>query len=507
MVRRIVALITACLYLFTWSCGSSKLVSPGGIKDKKDHINAVVLTSGDVIEFDPRGGRLNRDEQVVRGTTKDGKEVTLAFSDIVSATVERTSGGGVAGTIGIVFIALIVLLAIMSNSVDHSSSGSSCPYVYSFDGSDYILDAEPLSGAISKGLERNDVCRLDHVRAHDGRYELLVRNELQETQYLDAIKLHVVDHPQGSQAYTDTNGAIHVMADAVGATDAHDERGVDLRALIKSEDTIPWQSIMPIDDTWKDVSLRNELTFSFPKPADATRGNLIVRAATSQWGSIMMREMMQARGNRLEAWRHSVDAGGPAMAEMVRFNMREELYFLKLYVREGDQWVQRGWIPGGGPMAPETRVIPVDLSGVMGDTVTIRVQPPRGYWAFDYLAMSYRELPAPTSTIVPLERALLSDGSNATASMSVADGTYHEMQHVGDSMVLTFAAPRTPAEGVRTVFLDTRGYYHSQIDEKQPEQSALIAKMLENNGAITRYSLQKFVEFASQTASAGGSRQ
>lgn len=503
MVRRFLSVAIACLYLFTLSCTSAKDVPPDKVRIGGDHIIAVVLKTGQFIWFDGKGGRLDGESQEIRGTTRADERVAIPLADVSSATVERTDPATfVAIGLVAVFFAIILIAASGDDEPEQSTSGSSCPYVYSFDGGRYVLDAEPLSGAISKGLERSDLCRLEHLRAHDGRYEVLVRNELEETQYLDQVKLRIVEHPQGSHAYVDLDGAVRVIADPLRATDARDEAGIDLRALVDAPDHIPWQSAMPRDAAWRDVPLRHELTFSFPKPAGASEGSLVVGAATSLWGSIMMREMMQARGVRLAEWRRSIDAGGPAMEEMVRFNTREELYFLKLYLLEGDRWVQRGWIPGGGPMAAETRVIPLDLSGVTGDTVVMRVAPPRGYWAFDYLAMSYGELPASRVTDVPLDRAVVGDGGgDVTPSLSEADGAYHEMKHVGDAMVLTFAAPQAPAQGTRTVFLDTRGYYHSHIDETQPEQSALIAEMLENDGAIVRHSLQKFVEYVNQTAS------
>src|SRR5262245_15464349 len=220
MFRRIVALVTAGLFLCV-SCTNPKLVSPPQIKSKSDHIIAVVLTTGEVVEFDSRGARLDQERQVVTGTTVSGEKHSIPFADIVSATVERTSAGAFVGILLIAIVLLIVLIAATTDD-DASSSGSSCPYVYSYDGSDYVLDAEPLSGAISKGLERNDLCRLDHVQAHDGRYELVVRNELEETQYLDGIRLRVVDHPSGTQACTDMNGAIHVISDPFAPTVARD---------------------------------------------------------------------------------------------------------------------------------------------------------------------------------------------------------------------------------------------------------------------------------------------
>lgn len=498
MFRRIVALVTAGLFLFV-SCTHPKLVNPQQIKTKSDHISAVVLTTGEVVEFDSRGGRLDQDRQVVTGTTISLEERSIPFADIVSATVERTSAGAVVGFVLLALVFLIVLIAA-TTSDDTSSSGGSCPYVYSFDGNNYVLDAEPLSGAISKGLERNDLCRLDYVKENDGRYQLMVRNELEETQYLDGIRLRVVDHPAGTQACTDMNGVIHIISEPFAPAAARDENGADLRRVLDTSDHIAWQPVMPTDDSWQDMTLRNELTFSFPRPQSADHANLVVNASTSHWGSVMMREMLQARGEGLRDWRNSVDNNGPAMAEMVQFNMREELYFLRVYVREGDQWVMRGWIPGGSPAVAETRVIPLDLGGVRGDTVEVRVNPPRGFWSFDYVGISYDEQPVESSDGIALERALLDDGTDVTALLSSDDGGRHEMRNVGDTMMLTFPAMRTPASGTRTIFLDTRGYYESHIDESQPEQTALIAEMLANQGAIVRYSLQKFAELASTVA-------
>jgi hypothetical protein len=502
MMRRILALMTACLYLFTVSCGSStKLISPSEIKGKKDHISAITLRTGEIIEFDSKGARLDQEKQEVHGVSKDGKDVTVAFADVISATVQTSShtDAVVIAALTVAFLILVIASTNDDSSSSSTSSGSSCPYVYSFDGDHYVMDAEPLSGAITKGLERDDLCRLEHLEAHHGQYELLVRNELKETQYIDRLQLRVVDHAAGSTVCTDMNGGLHLFGDLVAPSSARDESGVDLRALLKSSDHIPWQSSMPGDESWRDVSLRNQLTFTFPKPHGAATANLVVDAATSQWGSVMMRQMMQARGNRLNDWYAAIDAHGPAMADLIRFNQREELYFLKLYVQEGDQWVLRGWIPGGAPSASELKAIALDLSGVGGDTVNIRVEPPRGYWSFDYVAMSYHELPTPHSRVLPVAQATTNDHADIAATIAGADANYYEMKHVGDAVRITFAAPAPPSAGVRSVFLDARGYYHAQIDETKPEETALIADVMAHDGAAVRYSLQRFAEMVTRS--------
>src|SRR4029453_3970773 len=118
------------------------------------------------------------------------------------------------------------------SSDNSSSSGGSCPYVYSFDGDHFVMDAEPLSGAITKGPERGDLCPLEPLQAHHGQYGILVRNELKETQYIDRLQLRVVDHPAGSTVCTDIDGALHVAGDLVAPGSARDESGIDLRALL-----------------------------------------------------------------------------------------------------------------------------------------------------------------------------------------------------------------------------------------------------------------------------------
>jgi hypothetical protein len=74
------------------------------------------------------------------------------------------------------------------------------------------------------------------------------------------------------------------------------------------------------------------------------------------------------------------------------------------------------------------------------------------------------------------------------------------MKHIGDAANITFVAPAAPVSGSeRSVFLESRGYYHAQIDETQPEQTALIADVLTHEGAVVRYSLQRYAELVARS--------
>ena len=73
----------------------------------------------------------------------------------------------------------------------------SCPLVYSWDGAHWRLDSGTFGGAIVRALERTDVDNLDYATARNGVVRLDVRNELNETDFVDRMAVVAVDHDSG----------------------------------------------------------------------------------------------------------------------------------------------------------------------------------------------------------------------------------------------------------------------------------------------------------------------
>ena len=96
----------------------------------------------------------------------------------------RTVGLTAGIFIGCVAVAAGIILA----------TKESCPFIYSWDGHQYIFDSEPYGGAITRGLERDDYSELNHVVPDKGLYRLMIRNEVEETQYTNLMELIVADH-------------------------------------------------------------------------------------------------------------------------------------------------------------------------------------------------------------------------------------------------------------------------------------------------------------------------
>jgi hypothetical protein len=498
-MKKLASVVVLVVYLMNLGCQSLKDVPISEAQSSTDRIVAVIYPSGEVVEFDKPGGYVNSYKKTIDGIRKFGSAVSIPIDDVLYVRVQRSDIIGTSLlTLGI--LAVATLAVIVAYFLIYPPTN--CPYVYSFDGKDCVFDAQPLGGVISKGLERSDLSRLEHLRAVDGAYRLLVRNEeLSETQYLDEVKLLVADHPANTRVVADLTGSLHVIGDVVAPSHVTDEAGNDIHRFFDAPDEVAWQTKMPIDDSWRSLPRRHELTFEFLRPRDATSADVIVKAGTSLWGSEMIHRMLDLRGDGIDAWYQSVDSNGAAMDEFVAFNAREELYSLKLYVLVGDQWVYRASIPGGASLITEERVIPVDLTGVAGDVVKMRVLPPRGFWSLDFLGLEFAHYPSPDVLVVPLKQAIANDQRDVTTALSAVDQIRYVMPHVGDEVALEFAAPEAPVGDNRTVFLDTRGYYLAHVDTTQPEQKRLIADLMRTDGRVVEYSMDLYMTWRTKLLS------
>jgi Tfp pilus assembly protein PilF len=89
---------------------------------------------------------------------------------------------------------------------------SSCPYLYTWNGERFefitdFLGAGEMGYWLAPGARNtpdpDEYVRIapDRLRARDGRYELRITNELEESLFLDRVQLVAVDHPLGSDVH------------------------------------------------------------------------------------------------------------------------------------------------------------------------------------------------------------------------------------------------------------------------------------------------------------------
>ena len=132
----------------------------------------------------------------------------------------------------------------------------SCPWLFAWDGKQisFVKDGAPWSAALGLHINAQVVAGIyqtqewfkipgENLKPRDGYYDLRITGELWETYYIDHYSLMVVDHPLGTEIYTDERFAvpppslkIYTTSEPQPFASAHDDCGKDVTAIVRDLD-------------------------------------------------------------------------------------------------------------------------------------------------------------------------------------------------------------------------------------------------------------------------------
>ncbi|MBK8552291.1 MAG: hypothetical protein IPL53_14990 [Ignavibacteria bacterium] len=255
-----------------------------------------------------------------------------------------------------------------------------------------------------------------------------------------------------------------------------------------------WQTNMSADPVADSKNPRHELLLKFPKPKNAGEVKLLVNAGTAQWGGYMIKAMLNMRGDKVDQWYEDINNKGPEYFKLYKFMEREELYFLKVNSLENNKWVTRGMISAGGPFIDEDRIIEINAGNVTGDTLFIKLNPPLGYWKFDYCGLIYESAASAKVTEATMIFAKNEKGADLMTALSAADGYYYDMPDSTSTANLEFEKTGYAENMSMSLYLKTTGYYDIHLKKDKPEETELIENIYSTPGLIVEISLNEYVK-------------
>jgi len=430
------------------------------------------------------------------------QEVAIPLADVEGLEVERYSAGRTGLLIAAVgATALAVAAAVVANSAPEPppppanpcgvmGCGSiSCPLVYSWDGARWRLDSGTFGGAITRGLQRTDVDNLDYATPRDGTLRLRVANELAETDYLDALTVLAVDADSGFAVAPDPRGGLHTLGALAAPVSAREFRGGDALARVRDADGWNWESGPSGRDTARAADLRDGLVLAFVRPNGAARGHLVLDGNSSSWSALLLEEFVRAHGSATQAWYDSLDVQ-PALARATGARLAREA-FLAAALRTGETWTPLGIFWEAGPEVVKRQVLDLDLSGVVGDTVVVRLESAPSFWLVDRVALDFTADRPVVVHELPLVSAHDSAGRDVAPLLAAADDHYFIMAN-GDGAELLLRVPERPAGTSRTFLLRTTGWYRVDTPNVGVPNVAEIDALGRDPLAISRASVARF---------------
>jgi len=132
----------------------------------------------------------------------------------------------------------------------------SCPFLFAYNGKrmEFVKDAVPWGSAIGLRIDNVGTAAIaateewykiggDELTPRDGYYDLRITGELWETYYYDYLSLMVVDHPIGTEVFTDERFAVPAVKPRVIVTGpvhkiarAVDDNGSDVTGIVHDLD-------------------------------------------------------------------------------------------------------------------------------------------------------------------------------------------------------------------------------------------------------------------------------
>jgi len=425
----------------------------------------------------------------------DGSEdLVIPIDEILQVTVDVTHHAALTGfVVGLVVDAVIVAVVVNNASSPSPSSVSySCPFVYTHDGERYRLDTETFGGALFRAAQRTDFDTLDHLREVGDEYRLLVTNELRETQYVDELKLLVVDHPPGTNVIPSFEGDLHVLTSAVGPVAAADDRGQDALSLVGETDDLAWISVPFGRDGSRPGDARDGLELAFPRPADAASAKLALNVRNTLWASYLQGHLLELFGTDLDDWYAHLNSSAEAREELHDAMVREGMLLVKVW--DGTSWRTEGFVWEVGPSVARDRVVTLDVPDLPGEELRVRLESTPGFWVVDSARIDYAPNPPVFATEVAVSSAVDHSGRDVRELLVAADGRHYVMPTLEDRAELVYPVPpRTPGTD-RSVVLVSTGYYTIHVPTDGEPRPEIVGRLLREPGAYGRFTLHLLEE-------------
>ena len=443
------------------------------------------------------------------------QQLKVPLADVKRVEVRSTD---VVPTVFLAAGVTLLLVTVIGAAIDdsgttprrtYSSSGEtmSCPFVYSWDGEAWRLDSGTFGGAFLEPLARTDVDNLMFARAENGVLRLRLANELSETDHVDAIRLRVVDHPIGTEVVPDASasGAIHLVGTLAEPLSARDDRGRDALSAVQAVDGWGWESSPTGRDTAVASDVRDGLELEFHRPAGARQATLVLDGNNTPWAAALMQQFVAAHGRETDAWYASMNANPMAAWTLGHRLAREG--FLQVSVRTERGWEVQGLVWEAGPEVAKRQAMRLDLSGVEGEMVRVRLESIPLFWNLDRVAIDFPDMvavrPVPEVHEVEAVSALMeADGRDVTALLATVDGTKLVLE-TGEAAELRFLVPPVPEGSTRSYLAASTGWYriHAPVSDLAPDEAVVRLEREDRPGALSRLAVARMNEALRMLAS------
>lgn len=413
----------------------------------------------------------------IRRDSSDAPSASIPFDSIALLEANRHRNAITFGTIGVgIFTGLGAYVSAVCLA-DPKSCFGSCPTFYVEGDDPTRVQAEGFSASVARVLSARDVDALTRPAVRGNRVAIHMRNEAWETHVVQSVNLLVAPQPPDGRVLHGTDSAYYP------ATNIRPPRKCDAAegACLTQVGTLDGVERSSLADSL-DLAVRESIELEFENTPE--RPGLVLSARNSLITTFLFYESMGFVGRNVGAVVASMERNGRAYAES-HFGMAKLLGAIEVQLWMDEAWRTVGEFGEPGPIAADTKVVPLPRDLPNGEVLRVRLRLTKGNWRVDWVALTSLGDRVRPTRIEP--SAVEQHGkSNPTALAWLRDDKRHLVSLPGDDYRLLFDLPAKARD--LELFLESEGYYYEWMREEwlAGENQAMAALVLFNPGEALR---------------------
>ncbi len=383
--------------------------------------------------------------------------------------------GLVGSTVGLVATAFQTTNGL--EATDHITypQTRSCPFVYAFDGSRFVLSSETFAGSIYKGAERRVIDRLEHIEPSNGEYLIKLMNERLETDYVNELTLSAVDVQDDVQVLASADGVFHTVTSLLPPVKCVDGNAGSVLEVVREPDGLLWESQKHVGSEGDSEEFTDRLEAEFQLKSNSGSVKLLMRGQNTLLPSFTFNRLSELCGSGYAQWIRRLEHDPAKGNQMRGFLLREGL--LHVSVWDGTEWQKAGVFMDSGEELLKEQILVVPVPSPGARVLRVRLECTADLWRIDQIGVDESiDMPVKCVT-VRAATATGSRGADCTPLVANRDDSYLTSL-MGDTVLLSYPVPSLANGMHRTVFVQAAGYYHHWSSLDGPDNSAEVDNVL-----------------------------
>jgi hypothetical protein len=326
--------------------------------------------------------------------------------------------------------------------------------VYAWDGSRYVRETEGFPFSPLASLKAGTHERLYALKPDaDGTLRVSVREERDETSYVDQTVLRAVDFDPapGRSVVADVDGGIHTLETPSEPLSCITSLGDACEVQVNNIDddvlTFDPKSLLE-----KQEDLTHDVLLTFHRPIHKNKAKLFLKVESASPGNFsdMTLKKLGSRGLAMFDSFFARTGNGSVLENA----LKDSSFYLAVDVHEGDSWRRVNEVRAGDYGGWDDFLVPIDFRDTTSNTVTVRL---RTIWLYkiDFVGLDWSEdQPVRITTLEPTAQTDV----HARETLSKDDEKNLVLKKGEETLLLYKDSPRTEGKERQYIF-SLRGYF------------------------------------------------